>query len=79
MVGGIACPSCASGLRPLSQLPPSARQELLRFSDPEWEEITTMNLIGSGRAAIRGALERYIAALLDRRLNLTYYLQELGH
>jgi DNA repair protein RecO (recombination protein O) len=79
LVGGVVCAACAGGLRPLIQVPPAARRELMRFSDAEWENIPTTNLTSSGRAAMRGALERYIAALLDRRLNLIYYLQELGH
>ena len=79
MVGGIVCANCGAGLRPLIQMPPAARQELLRFSESDWQTTRITNFVSSGRAAIRGALERYIAALLDRRLNLTYFLQELGH
>jgi DNA repair protein RecO (recombination protein O) len=79
LVGGVVCANCAAGLRPLIQIPPAARQELLRFSEPDWQEISTNEYTMSGRAAIRGALERTIMALLDRRLNLTYFLQELGH
>jgi DNA repair protein RecO (recombination protein O) len=79
MVGGIVCANCGSGLRPLIQISPDARQELLRFSALDWHKTPTTHIVSSGRAAIRGALERYIAALLDRRLNLTYFLQELGH
>lgn len=79
LVGGVVCQACAGGLRPLIQIPAAARQELMRFSDADWREIPTTSLIDSGRAAMRGALERYFAALLDRRLNLTHFLEELGH
>jgi DNA repair protein RecO (recombination protein O) len=79
LIGGVVCEACAGGLRPLIQIPAAARQELHRFSDAAWQEIPTTSLVENGRAAMRGALERYIAALLDRRLNLTYFLEELGH
>lgn len=79
LVGGIVCDACAGGLRPLIQIPSVARRELIRFSDAAWREIPTTSLIPAGRAAMRGALERYFAALLDRRLNLTHFLEELGH
>jgi DNA repair protein RecO (recombination protein O) len=79
LAGGVVCEACAGGLRPLIQIPAAARAELRRFSDADWREIPTTSLIDSGRAAMRGALERYLAALLDRRLNLTYFLEELGH
>lgn len=79
LVGGVVCRECAGGLRPLIQLPPAARGELMRLSDADWQETEITELIGSGRSAMRGALERYIMALLDRRLHLTNFLQELGH
>lgn len=79
LAGGVICEACVGGLRPLIQLPAFARAELHRFSGPTWREISTSSLIDRGRAAMRGTLERYIATLLDRKLNLTYFLQELGH
>jgi DNA repair protein RecO (recombination protein O) len=79
LAGGVVCDACGGGVRPLIQMPAYVRRELQRFSEPNWHEIPTSSLIENGRAAVRGALERYIAALLDRKLNLTYFLQELGH
>lgn len=79
IVGGIVCRACMSGLRPLMQLPIVARQELLRFSGPHWETISVASISLQGRAAMRGIVDRYLAALLDRRLNLSNFLQELGH
>ena len=79
LVGGVVCAACGSGLRPLIQMPALVRAELLKFGEPAWREISMESYIASGRAALRGALDRYIAALLDRRPNLTTFLQELGH
>ncbi len=79
IVGGIVCRTCMSGLRPLMQLPIAARAELLRFSEPQWETISVDSISQVGRAAIRGIVDRYLAGLLDRRMNLTTFLQELGH
>lgn len=79
LVGGVVCVACESGLRPLIQLPASVRIELNKFSEPTWREIPLDGYPSSGRAAIRGALDRYIAGLMDRRPNLTNFLQELGH
>ena len=79
IVGGIVCRGCMSGLRPLMQLPVVARQELLRFSGLQWEQISVESISLEGRAAMRGIVDRYLAALLDRRMNLSNFLQELGH
>ena len=79
IVGGIVCQECRSGLRPLMQLPVAARQELLRFSEPQWATINVDSISTQGRAAMRGIVDRYLAGLLDRRMNLCNFLQELGH
>ncbi len=79
LVGGVVCDACVAGLRPVIQLPVPARRELERFSEPDWREIKTDGFSAQGRAAMRGALERTIAGLLDRKLNLSYFLQELAH
>lgn len=79
LVGGVVCVACGSRLRPLIQMPAPVRHELIGFSEPAWREISLVGYPTIGRAAIRGAIERYIANLLERRLNLTNFLQELGH
>lgn len=78
-VGGTVCRNCMSGLRPLMQLPLAARTELLRFSEPQWTRIAVDSISQHGRPAMRGIVDHYLASLLDRRLNLSYFLQELGH
>ncbi len=79
IVGGIVCRSCMSGVRPLMQLPVAARQELLRMSDPQWANISVASIGVQGRPAMRGIVDRYLLSLLDRRMNLSTFLQELGH
>lgn len=79
MVGGIVCRNCRSGLTPLIQLPMAARLELLRFSEPQWATISVDSISTQGRPAMRGIVGRYLTSLLDRRMNLSNFLQELGH
>jgi DNA repair protein RecO (recombination protein O) len=79
IVGGIVCRGCMSGLRPLVQLPVVARRELLKFSQPQWTTIPVDSISAEGRPAMRGIVDRYLAALLDRRMNLSSFLQELAH
>ncbi len=79
VVGGIVCRECMGGLRPLMQLPTIARAELVRFSQPQWTAINVDTIASQGRAATRAIVDRYLMALLDRRLNLSNFLQELGH
>ncbi|MFO1062658.1 MAG: DNA repair protein RecO [Pirellulales bacterium] len=77
--GGMVCTDCMSGYRPLVQLPWAARRELIRLSDENWRAADLSAVSEHGRAAMRGAMERTFAALLERRFNVTPYLQELGH
>ncbi len=79
LCGGLVCPTCASAARPCISMPIVARQELERFSQANWSLIDTTTVIPNHRAVMRGALDRYLSSLLERRFNLTYYLQELGH
>jgi DNA repair protein RecO (recombination protein O) len=79
VAGGIVCPACAVGLRPLIRLPSVVRDELLRFGTPEWQAIDTTNFNTQHRATFRGTIERYLTALLDRKLQLTDFLEELAH
>lgn len=79
VAGGIVCPQCATGLRPLIRLPAAVRDELLRFGHADWQAIDTTQFTTEYRAVFRGAVDRYLSALLDRKLNLTDFLQELAH
>jgi DNA repair protein RecO (recombination protein O) len=79
LAGGMVCGGCASGHRPLIQLPVAARKELRRLGSDQWRELDVGRIEVAGRAAMRGAMERTFASLIERRFNVTPYLEELGH
>ncbi len=78
LASGVLCESCRSGARYMVHLPASVRQTLEQFSAPEWQTISLTHYPSTHRNAVRGVVKQYLAVLLDRKLNLHSYLEELG-
>jgi hypothetical protein len=60
------------------RLPSAARDELERFSQDNWRDLDTSTLSPTHRSAIRGIMTRYLTVMLDRKLQMHPYLEELG-
>lgn len=78
LAGGVLCSTCQAGSRQMLRMPVEVRQWMERFSDPDWRAIDVQNYILQDRAALRGLMGRYWTALLDRKLQLHAFLEELG-
>jgi len=78
LASGILCPRCQSGARHMLRLPIAARDELERFSQDNWRDLDISTLSPKHRSAIRGIMTRYLTVMLDRKLQMHPYLEELG-
>lgn len=78
LASGVLCPTCQSGARELIRMPSSTRSELERFSQTNWREIELSTLSPSHKSVIRRMLTRYLTVMLDRKLQMHPYLEELG-
>ena len=78
LASGVLCERCRSGSRHMIQLPAQVRQTLEHFSDSDWRMIPLTFYPNTNRAAIRNVVKQYLTILLDRKLNLHSYLEELG-
>lgn len=78
LASGVLCKSCQAGARQLIRIPREALDRLEQFSDPNWREIELSTLSPSTRSVIRGVMTRYLTVLLDRKLQMQPYLEELG-
>ncbi len=76
--GGVLCPSCRIGQRQMIQISVLERATLRQFSGANWQQNTMPQYITNGRATIRAVVQRYLNVLLERKLQLHSYLEELG-
>lgn len=76
---GVLCEACQGGARQVIRLASPARDILEEMSRDDWLEIDlTTTLEQRHRRAIRGVITRYLTVLLDRKLLMHSYLEELG-
>ena len=78
LASGVLCERCRSGARHMIQLPAQVRQTLEQFSESDWRMIPLTIYPNTNRAALRSVVKQYLTILLDRKLNLHSYLEELG-
>lgn len=78
IAGGVLCEKCQPGSPQLVRIPADGRHTLERFSNNLWQSIDLHNYPTENRAAIRGVVGKYLTAVLDRKLQLHSYLEELG-
>ncbi len=76
--GGVLCERCQAGQRLMVQITSRERTLLREFSTPQWQDIELSDYISTGRKTIRSVVQKYLTVLLDRKLNLHSYLEELG-
>lgn len=60
------------------RVPPGVIDTLRHFSSPEWKSQNLEQLSTENRAALRGVVTKYLMAVLDRKLQMHPYLEELG-
>jgi DNA repair protein RecO (recombination protein O) len=78
LASGVLCTGCQVGQRQMIRVPRGAIDELEKFSDSQWREIDISALSPNHRSVIRGVVTRYLTVLLDRKLQMHPYLEELG-
>lgn len=78
LAGGVLCRNCQRSARQTIRVSAEVRNWLERFSQADWNAIGVDEYIANNRAAIRGLMNRYWTTLLDKRLQLHGYLEELG-
>lgn len=78
LASGVLCDRCRPGSRHMIELSSLVRDTLEQFSIPEWQTIPLQSYPDINRALLRNVVKQYLTVLLDRKLNLHYYLEELG-
>ncbi len=78
LASGVLCHACQMGARQMIRIPHAAVMRLEQFSDSDWRHIELSPLSPSHRSVIRGVITRYLTVMLDRKLNMQPYLEELG-
>ncbi len=78
LASGVLCERCRPGSRNMILMSGSVRETFEQFSAPEWKKISLSTYPTNNRAALRNVVKQYLTVLLDRKLNLHAYLEELG-
>lgn len=78
LASGVLCASCQVGQRQMIRVPSGAIDELEQFSNSSWREVDISALSPQHRSVIRGVMTRYLTVLLDRKLQMHPFLEELG-
>lgn len=78
LASGVVCERCRPGSHHMIHLPALVRETLEQFSEPEWRTIPLNTYPVSNRGLLRNVVKQYLTVLLDRKLNLHSYLEELG-
>lgn len=78
LAGGVLCGTCQVGARQQVQMLAPVRQTLDSFSCDAWREIPLNYYPDKHRAALRGIMKQFLTVLLDRKLQMHAYLDDLG-
>jgi DNA repair protein RecO (recombination protein O) len=78
LAGGVLCENCIANARYRVQLSGAVRQTLEQFSIDDWRSIPMSVYPVKNRGPIRSIVKQYLQVLLDRKLSLHPYLEELG-
>lgn len=76
--GGVLCSSCSQGQKLLIKIPLEVRDYVETFGQSQWQSMPMNYYIQQGRATIRAMMTKTITVMLDRRMRLHPYLEELG-
>ena len=75
---GVLCVSCSAGGRMLMRIPVVVRDTMELFAVESWRSVELDNYPTSNRATLRAVMIRTLTCMLDHRLKLHPYLEELG-
>lgn len=76
--GGVLCSNCVAGAQQIVRLPTAVLEILEQHSQVNWRS-TNLTAYGCTQPAVlRGVVQRYFTVLLDRKLQMHSYLEELG-
>lgn len=75
---GVLCDGCSQGARQLMRIPIAVRDFVEGFCNSAWQTVATDNYIDSHRATVRAMMNKTFTCMLDQRLKLHPYLEELG-
>ncbi len=78
LAGGVLCDDCRAGARQTLRIASAARDTLEHFSRVDWQEENLEEYSSNHRPALRAVVTRYLTVMLDRKLQLHAYLEELG-
>ena len=76
--GGVLCANCRPGARQTIRVSWDVLKWMETFSHQDWRSLDMSRYALQERRQIRTLLTRYITALLDRKLQLHGFLEELG-
>jgi DNA repair protein RecO (recombination protein O) len=75
---GVLCQKCSAGVGQLMRIPVAVRDYVDSFTGDAWQAIPLTNYTDNHRATIRAMMNKTLTCMLDQRLKLHPYLEELG-
>lgn len=75
---GVLCPSCTAGVGQTMRIPVTVRDYVETFTGDDWQSIPLTIYTDSHRSIIRTMMNKTLTCMLDQRLKLHPYLEELG-
>ncbi len=76
--GGVLCTRCSAGLRELVRVPDAVRTFAEAYTIENWQSIPLNEYLESHQAVMRAMMVRTMTSLLDQKLKLQAYIEELG-
>lgn len=77
--GGLVCEECRLGQRMVIRLHDESLAIMHAMSQPSWHFLEESLIPNQLRGEIRGCIQRYLSATLDRRFRLHDFLDDLAH
>lgn len=75
---GVLCQSCSAGVGQKMRIPIAVRDYVESFAGQSWQSIPLTGYTEHHRATIRAMISKTFTCMLDQRLKLHPYLEELG-
>jgi DNA repair protein RecO (recombination protein O) len=75
---GVLCAKCSNGAPQLMRIPVNVRDYLDSFAAESWKSMALTGYVEKHRSTIRALMNRTFTCMLDQRLKLHPYLEELG-
>ncbi len=78
VAGGVLCSDCLPGQRQIVRLQQQTMRIMNRYARADWRESPLLTIPSSVRGEVRGSITKYLTTVLDRRLQMHSFLEDLA-